>query len=118
MNTVPCQWCDTPTTMTGTECCDGCWELSRRIRIDPDMAGRMLMTMREEWWVLTDATYAAWQDEQAELPPERRSGAFVITPMEPGDSWAIGQVTMRQALEHGLVKGIGVTLEDALRNVK
>jgi hypothetical protein len=67
---------------------------------------------------MTDAEYEAWQAEQAALPPERRSGAFVITPMVPGDSWIVGQVTLRQAIEFNLVKGMGVTLEDAIAESK
>lgn len=44
--TVPCKWCDTPTTMTGTQCCDFCWELYRRIFRTPQLAQRMLTAAR------------------------------------------------------------------------
>lgn len=39
---VPCKWCCTPTAMTGTKMCDGCWELERRISANPELARRIL----------------------------------------------------------------------------
>lgn len=29
--TVPCQYCGTPTPMTGTKCCNNCYEVSSRL---------------------------------------------------------------------------------------
>ena len=40
--TVPCIWCAKPTEMTATRQCDGCWELSRRIRMDLDLTRKIL----------------------------------------------------------------------------
>lgn len=40
--TVNCRICGTPTPMLGTERCDRCWELERRIRFDPEIARRIL----------------------------------------------------------------------------
>lgn len=31
--TVNCKWCDHVTPFVGTKCCDGCWELARRIYV-------------------------------------------------------------------------------------
>lgn len=28
----PCKFCDTPTPMTGTQLCDGCWNVERGLR--------------------------------------------------------------------------------------
>ena len=40
--TVPCEPCGTPTPMTGTKRCNGCWELERRICMDPELARKIL----------------------------------------------------------------------------
>jgi len=29
--TIPCETCGTPTRMTGTKRCDGCWEVEHRL---------------------------------------------------------------------------------------
>ena len=42
---VPCKWCSAPTAMTGTNMCDGCWELERRIERNPDLARRILAAL-------------------------------------------------------------------------
>ncbi len=40
---VPCKWCDTPTLLLGTQECDSCWELRRRLdAADPGLVRRML----------------------------------------------------------------------------
>lgn len=39
---VPCKWCSRDTDMTGTKMCDGCWELDRRVRMDPVLTRKML----------------------------------------------------------------------------
>lgn len=39
---VSCTICGSGTTMLGTELCDGCWELDRRIRADLDIAERLV----------------------------------------------------------------------------
>jgi hypothetical protein len=44
--TVPCKYCGKPTPMLGTRMCDAHWELERRIRMEPEMAARMLAEMR------------------------------------------------------------------------
>lgn len=40
--TVPCGLCETPTKSTGTQRCDRCWELERRIDSDRELARRIL----------------------------------------------------------------------------
>lgn len=40
--TVPCIWCAKPTAMLATRHCDGCYELSRRIRMDLDLTRKIL----------------------------------------------------------------------------
>lgn len=39
--TVPCSWCGTPTTYTGTKHCDPCHELDKRISGSPELAARI-----------------------------------------------------------------------------
>ena len=39
---IACTICGGPTTMKGTELCDRCWELDRRIRGDLILAERIL----------------------------------------------------------------------------
>lgn len=39
---VECELCGGPTAMTATKRCDGCWELERRIRMQPELARRIL----------------------------------------------------------------------------
>jgi hypothetical protein len=57
--TVPCTLCGTPTPMTATKLCTRCWELSRRIRRDPELA-RQLVNAHEApnakptIWLLTE----------------------------------------------------------------
>ena len=41
-DTCPCGLCGKPTPMTATKRCDGCWELERRIRANPELAQRIL----------------------------------------------------------------------------
>jgi hypothetical protein len=43
--TVPCTLCSTPTPMTATKLCTRCWELSRRIRRDPELAASILLSL-------------------------------------------------------------------------
>lgn len=38
IETGPCKLCATETDNLGTELCNRCWELSRRIEADPDLA--------------------------------------------------------------------------------
>lgn len=45
---IPCVWCGKPTLMTGTKCCDRCWELDRRIRGQPELARKMLEALDAE----------------------------------------------------------------------
>jgi hypothetical protein len=40
--TVPCKICGTPTTFTGTELCNRCWELKSRIEMYPELARKIL----------------------------------------------------------------------------
>lgn len=39
---IPCELCGHLTTMLGTKRCDSCWELERRIKIDPKLAYKIL----------------------------------------------------------------------------
>lgn len=41
-HTVPCKVCEQPTCSKGTQLCDRCWELDNRIRMDPEIARRLL----------------------------------------------------------------------------
>lgn len=45
---VPCELCGTPTPMLGTKRCNGCWELERRIRMNPELAARILAALPKE----------------------------------------------------------------------
>lgn len=40
--TVPCRFCGAETLSTGTKLCDRCWELSSRIRREPELARKIL----------------------------------------------------------------------------
>ena len=42
MITVPCRFCGVATHMLGTSLCDRCWELSRRMQDDPELAAKIL----------------------------------------------------------------------------
>ncbi len=44
--TVPCRWCQSPTTMTATRECDTHWELRRRITAEPTIAQRILNAVK------------------------------------------------------------------------
>lgn len=46
--TVPCKICRTPTEMTGTELCDGCWEVIHRLEV-------FLKTPKGLHYILTQA---------------------------------------------------------------
>lgn len=46
--TVPCLLCGQPTTMIFTKLCDPCWELSNRIRKNPEVARKVLAKVDEE----------------------------------------------------------------------
>ena len=48
MNTVPCKYCSTPTPMTGTELCESCWELERRIEMNLELAEKILREKKSE----------------------------------------------------------------------
>ncbi len=50
--TCPCTWCGRPTKMLGTKLCDPCWELERRVRMDPLLAARMLAALHKDIAVL------------------------------------------------------------------
>lgn len=45
---VPCRVCGEPTRMLGTKLCDRCWELTTRIRSDPELARKILDAMTPE----------------------------------------------------------------------
>ena len=46
--TVECRICGEPTPMLGTKLCDRCWELERRIQVDPLIAKKILENMEEK----------------------------------------------------------------------
>lgn len=45
---VPCELCSIPTPMSGTKRCDRCWELERRIHMDPELARQILARLDVE----------------------------------------------------------------------
>jgi hypothetical protein len=45
-DTVPCMLCGRPTAMTGTKRCDPCWELERRVKMDPVIAHKVLTELQ------------------------------------------------------------------------
>ena len=45
---VPCQWCNTATTMLGTRKCDRCYELEKAITANPEIARLMLAHIDSE----------------------------------------------------------------------
>lgn len=46
--TVECKLCGKPTPMLGTKMCDGCWELDRRIRMNPEIAVKIMKEIENE----------------------------------------------------------------------
>ena len=42
---VPCELCGKPTAMTGTKRCDRCWELETRIRMDMELAKKIIVRL-------------------------------------------------------------------------
>lgn len=44
---VPCKFCGKDTIMLGTKLCDGCWELTRRIERDPELAQKILNEIKQ-----------------------------------------------------------------------
>jgi hypothetical protein len=47
---VSCGLCGSPTRMTGTKRCDGCWELESRIKGDPALAAKILASHSGPKW--------------------------------------------------------------------
>jgi len=45
---LTCKFCGDPTPMTGTKCCDRCWELETRIRKDIHLAKKILVAVSDE----------------------------------------------------------------------
>lgn len=43
--TVKCRICKTPTPMLGSKLCDRCWELETRIKMDPEIARKILRSL-------------------------------------------------------------------------
>ena len=78
--TVPCRFCDQPTRMTSTKLCDGCWEVSSRIRRFIDLPrGRAHV---EE---LLGATAPEIMPMAARIAADIRAGTFVgKSPPAPG----------------------------------
>lgn len=52
-DTVPCKVCGQPTRSKGTQLCDRCWELEHRIRMDPEIARKLLAQYDDKNGVLT-----------------------------------------------------------------
>ena len=47
--TISCQYCQKPTIMTGTKCCDNCWEVAERIRtMKIDLLKRIIEANRDD----------------------------------------------------------------------
>ena len=46
--TCPCRLCGQPTRMLGTELCDGCWELERRVTSNPELTRKILANLDRE----------------------------------------------------------------------
>lgn len=44
---IPCRLCGQDTPMLGTKLCDGCWELETRIKLDPELAKKILSQLFE-----------------------------------------------------------------------
>ena len=42
---VLCTICSNPTPYTGTKKCNRCWELDSRIRMDPDIAKKIIASL-------------------------------------------------------------------------
>lgn len=42
VESVSCELCGAATPMTGTKRCHRCWELERRVKADPELAGKIL----------------------------------------------------------------------------
>lgn len=45
---IECELCGAKTLNLGTRRCDGCWELETRIRMDPDLAERILRRVKPD----------------------------------------------------------------------
>lgn len=46
--TVACKLCGEPTPMLGTKMCNSCWELDKRIRMNPDIAAKIMKEIENE----------------------------------------------------------------------
>ena len=75
---VPCKWCGTPTAMLGTEMCDGCWELDRRIGVNPELARRILAAAQPS------IEFLDWKDVAAEMPDD---DITVLLDFDNADPW-------------------------------
>lgn len=45
--TTKCKWCGTSTASLGTKECDNCWEMRHRISSNPELAEKMLKSVKE-----------------------------------------------------------------------
>lgn len=52
--TCPCGLCGKSTRMLGTKRCDACWELERRIEMDPELSARILASGRKGPFLFLD----------------------------------------------------------------
>lgn len=46
--TIPCELCGKPTNMLGSRRCNGCWELEIRVRLEPELARKILDDLMKE----------------------------------------------------------------------
>lgn len=72
--TVPCELCEEPTTNDGTERCDRCYELERRIKDDPGIAMQVIGNL--EGWSLVRGVRAL----DIRFAPEGSVGFSIIVP--------------------------------------
>lgn len=56
--TTPCTICGRETPMLGTKLCDRCWELSSRIKADPDLARKILADLDKNKETETDEIFS------------------------------------------------------------
>lgn len=101
--TVPCVWCGTPTRYTGTKHCNRCHELDVRIRMDLELAEKILKHYRlegltqEQREALDDAiSYSGMEIQENDEPfnaLKERGLVSISGPRGPGRAWRMVKPT-------------------------
>lgn len=65
--TVACTLCGKQTRMLGTQLCDPCWELEKRVRHSPELARKILDEMPDEKLQVIDLSQKSWPEVLTKL---------------------------------------------------